>query len=648
MNKSEKAIVAILVALLCGWFWFTKKQQAEYEKAYAQYLAEHPELAAQAEGGDSEASGQNDGAGAAAQGSDGVAAGQKSAGLSAWDGTVDNAAPTPPAVPERTLEAGNNDLRIVFTSRGGAVKSATLPGYPRTLDENSPPVSFDFSSSPALSLEGVSGLGAADGDFSLSEIAPEKLPQGAAGGVEARCRTASGLSLVRRATWASQGFAVKVEDTFVNEGAAPVGIDAMAVALGPVSSVSAADLDRDLGVDASIERPDGKRETPQQSLSAAFFKGGPTFASAFGAAGGGCQAATLPPGAPVSAQTRLDGRIDWVAVRERFFVEVLTPGTAGVSLETRIERAADSQTGAPISLSSVGGALGFASSQLAPGQSLARSYSLYLGPKKMSELRKEGAGHLAIMRFGTWSWFCRYLLDLLNFIHRFVPNYGWAIVVLTLVVRLVMLPISRKSARSMRKMAEIQPQIKALQEKYKDDPRKLQQEQMRLYSENHVNPLSGCLPMLLQLPVFVALFTVLRSAVELRYAPWLWIADLSEPENCFRETIGFGVNFLPIAMAVTMTLQSRLTPSAGDAQQQKMMTVMMPVMMLVMCYNFASALGLYWSVSQALAIAGMLWARRGAGKTGGDSGQPGVTVEPPGRETRQMRRERERRGAAGV
>jgi YidC/Oxa1 family membrane protein insertase len=159
---------------------------------------------------------------------------------------------------------------------------------------------------------------------------------------------------------------------------------------------------------------------------------------------------------------------------------------------------------------------------------------------------------------------------------------------------------------------------------------------MRLYAENHVNPLSSCLPMLIQLPVFIALFTVLRSSVELRFAPWLWVADLSAPEGLFKEWFPFGgLNILPVAMAATMTLQSLLTPSAGDPKQQRMMAVMMPVMMLFMFYSMPAALCLYWSVSQALAILGLWWARRGGAKAPAGDGsftqKDGTVVIPPKR-----------------
>jgi YidC/Oxa1 family membrane protein insertase len=163
----------------------------------------------------------------------------------------------------------------------------------------------------------------------------------------------------------------------------------------------------------------------------------------------------------------------------------------------------------------------------------------------------------------------------------------------------------------MRRMSEIQPKMKEIREKFKDNPQRLQQETWTLYRENKVNPMASCLPMLVQIPVFIALFTVLRSAVELRYAPFLWIADLSEPENLFPGIFPFGgLNILPILMALTMGLQSALTPSTGDKQQQRMMMIMMPIMMLVMFYSFPSALSLYWTLSQVLSIVQMWYIRK--------------------------------------
>ena len=164
----------------------------------------------------------------------------------------------------------------------------------------------------------------------------------------------------------------------------------------------------------------------------------------------------------------------------------------------------------------------------------------------------------------------------------------------------------------------------------------MQQETWALYKEKKVNPLSSCLPMLIQIPVFIALFQVLRSAVELRYAGFLWISDLSEPERLFSSWFPFGgLNILPILMAATMYLQSKLTPSTGDKSQQRMMTVFMPLMMLVMFYGFASALSLYWTLSQVISILQMWLMRR---KSAAASAALTPEVIPPETQTRQMRR----------
>ncbi|MBQ7666767.1 MAG: membrane protein insertase YidC [Kiritimatiellae bacterium] len=612
MNKTDKVLVAILAVLICCWFALSRRDA----QRMAEWRAAHPEVAAAGADAQFEAISNPEDAAIVSAAGDPTADPASGNGAGALTEAIPGAAAAVRALaPERVVCVSNSVLDLVFTSHGGAVKSATMRDYNLSLDPEDGPVAFDFGDFPALAIEGIPGLGR-DADFALSEPEP--------GIIRAECTAGNGMRLVRTIT-ATNGYHLAVRDEF--SGLPADALPETSLALGPITAAGAAGGSAfrasvpTEGVDVRTRDAAGKAKTLEQNASSALAKGATrSFAQMFGAAaGGGCSAPRIAPNAPLSAEDEFapaGQAIDFVAVRERFFVEVLTPSLPASSVRTILRR--KSGTDGALQLESLASRIGFRGESAGADGTVTRSYSLYLGPRKMDELLSEDSitgvhGHFDIMRFGTWSWFCKWLLTLLNAIHRVVPNYGWAIIVLTAIVRLILFPINRKSAQGMRKMSELQPKMKEINERYKDDPQKRQAETMRLYQENHVNPLSSCLPMLIQLPIFIALFTVLRSAVELRYAPFLWISDLSEPENCFRDTLGFGVNFLPIAMAATMTLQSRLTPSAGDPQQQKMMTVMMPIMMLVMCYSFASALGLYWSVSQALAIFGMWYARRGTG-----------------------------------
>jgi YidC/Oxa1 family membrane protein insertase len=198
-------------------------------------------------------------------------------------------------------------------------------------------------------------------------------------------------------------------------------------------------------------------------------------------------------------------------------------------------------------------------------------------------------------------------------LYSVVPNYGVAIIILTILVRVVTAPLTIKQMRSMERMRALSPKLKEIQAEFADDRQKQSEKTMALYKSEGVNPLGGCLPMLLQFPVFIGLFYSLRSTIQLRQAPFFgWIDDLSVPETLF-EIPGIGLPFrvLPLIMGATMVLQQRITPMQADPAQAKMMMTVMPVMMTVIFYQFPSGLVLYWMVSNMLAIAHQLWIGRG-------------------------------------
>ncbi|MBU4153552.1 MAG: membrane protein insertase YidC, partial [Proteobacteria bacterium] len=216
-----------------------------------------------------------------------------------------------------------------------------------------------------------------------------------------------------------------------------------------------------------------------------------------------------------------------------------------------------------------------------------------------------GANLDKVINFGWFDVIAKPTLFLLNFLHHYLHNYGVAIILVTIIFKLLFWPISHKGMKSMKTMQKIQPKMAKLREKYKDDTERLNQEMMTLYKTYKVNPLGGCLPMILQIPVFFALYKVLLQTIELRHAPFmLWITDLSAPDRLY---IGFdipglgGIPVLTLLMGASMFLQQKMTPTTGDPTQAKIM-MFLPVIFTFMFLNFASGLVLYWFVNNLLSI----------------------------------------------
>lgn len=296
--------------------------------------------------------------------------------------------------------------------------------------------------------------------------------------------------------------------------------------------------------------------------------------------------------------------VDWIGSSNKYFAALLVPaGSAfnGGNFVSRVEREVD---GAKYFEPSIAGT--FKDVELAPGAKKSHIFDYYAGPKEVGLLKSLlPETTLEILHISYWSWFeviARPLLWLLNWLKDYCGSYGVSIILLTLIVRAVFWPVTQKANNSMRKMQKLQPQMKAIREKYKDDSQTMNLKVMELYKKEKVNPLGGCLPLLLQLPVFFALYSTLDAAVELRQVPFLWAYDLSKPD-LVGPTLLFGVGLHPfvILMTILMVIQQKMTPSMGDPMQQKMMMIM-PVVMLVMLYSLPSGLTLYWTVSNAFSI----------------------------------------------
>ena len=306
----------------------------------------------------------------------------------------------------------------------------------------------------------------------------------------------------------------------------------------------------------------------------------------------------------------LNGRVIWGGIHSKYFLmSIWNQGPEGFARFDAFGcNGTDDMGGKPGDRSR--GKLLLDSAKLEPGATTVWKLRGYAGPKDTELLHAMGNGMDGIMgmdrffwgNFAWMGWISRILLKCLVWFSKIIPGgsgYGWGVIALTVAVKLLFWPLSHKSTQSMRKMQELKPQLDAIKEKYRDDPRLMYEKQQELMKANNVSQLGGCLPMLFQIPVFFALFNTFRSAIELRHAGFLWAADLSMPDTVF--AIGnIGINPLAILMGLTMVLQQKMTPSA-DAQQSRMM-MFMSIFFIWIFYAMPSALTLYMTVNQLLSI----------------------------------------------
>lgn len=479
---------------------------------------------------------------------------------------------TPLPFAERTGTLRNSDVELHFTNRGGGIAQAILLNYPAEHDE-----SVTLNSPARLPIGAII-------EDPATPLLPEYTIARAGDAVTLEYATPEQVTIRKKFSFATtnekkENFVAKLDIDFINSGAKPYGNPGYFFAVGSAAPIHANDY-------------------PSYTRLVWLTTGGGTKGIDVGwfAAGGGFLGIGQHPARPYYTQNV--NSADWVAASSQFFTSLVVPLTGK----------ADSVWGKRFDIDpakrtyGLEGAMHLPGFRVEAGQTYTAHFQLYLGPKLYHRLARLDHNEAEVMEFGVFKIICQALLNILNSLHSVLGNYAAAILALTTIVKLSLWPLQNKATASMRRMSALSPKIQELREKYKDDPTRMNQEVMKLYKEYGINPVGGCLPMLIQIPIFFGLFTMLRQAVELRGASFLWIRDLSQPDTVGHLPIlGWPINVLPLIMAATSFWMTHLTPKSGDPTQQRMM-MFMPIIFIVFCYNFAAALALYYTAQNLFSI----------------------------------------------
>ncbi len=493
-----------------------------------------------------------------------------------------------PVEPEELMTLETEDARYTFTSYGGGLKTVELKQYhasvacgrnAETTNTTALVTLNDGAPVPALALFGGAAL-QDDVPFRLSRTEY---------GLRAEKTLTNGLRVVKNFV-PGTNYLIAADIRLENDGTNTLALAPQELVIGTATPINRRDNGQLLG----MQWYDGQR---------AQFISDPWFAN---------RTLGCFPGTPRDEyRSPGESNVVWAATHNQFFVMIAAAQTNAAQVVARkIPLPAPSAEEVAEDRRVVARPYGFQAAFLypaasvAPGQSLEWKLDVFAGPKEYNTLAKLSLNQDLAMQFGwgIFGWFSRALLLGMNAIHRMGLAYGLCIIAITVVIKLLFWPLTQASTRSMKRMQALQPQMKEIQTKYKEDPKKMNQKLMEFMKEHKVSPLGGCLPMLLQIPVFIGFYQMLRSAIELRGAGFLWACDLSQPDTV-AVLFGFPINPLPLIMGVTQFWQARLTPASPgvDPVQQKMMQYM-PLLFIFILYNFSAGLALYWTVQNLLSI----------------------------------------------
>ena len=481
--------------------------------------------------------------------------------------------------PESTVALYNDYIEAVFTTRGGAIHTVSfLQTKSGELDD------YVFNKGgllPALSLS----LNSGDGEIREFDL-DYHIEQQSSDSVTFVLDSGEGLSIRREYRIAPTGsedepYTIEHSTTFKNNSGSAKALSTIYFNLGTARPIT----EEMIGVNfLNVGYFDGQDAEfiPIKKLT-----GGKGFLGI---------GASDPKDVIAEA-----ARIEWSSVKNQFFASVLSSGTVANNVFVYPVEAPSDVINQPGRLG-ISGSVGYELGTLSAGESKSLDFQFFVGPKEFKRLQAMGNEQDLVMQFGFLGFFSKLLLAFMYLIHSVVPSWGWSIVIMTICIKLLFWPLTAKASRSQKRMATIQGPMAELKEKHKDNPQKMQQETLKLFKEHQVNPVAGCLPMLIQMPIFLGLFYMLRTASELRFESFLWVSDLSLPDTQFMVG-GFPINILPMIMGVTMFLQMSMMPVSptADPMQQKIFKFL-PFIFLIFLYNFSSGLVLYWTVQNILTI----------------------------------------------
>ncbi|MBC2596226.1 membrane protein insertase YidC [Ruficoccus amylovorans] len=503
--------------------------------------------------------------------------------------------------PEELITLENEAIRVTFTTRGGAIKHVEFVAighdgelkFPATIDSEQPYVFNAGGILPALAISFDM-----DGDGVPDEFAPQykvSYHSNDEGRVNFELVTDYGLRIKRGYQLQGSGtdkdpYVIQHTIAFVNESG---------------SSFNQNDIFVNVGT-----APPTEGDVWGEYLNFGYYNGDSAefikmkkFKGSKGFLGIGKKS-------PVSVVEESVADVQWGAIKNQFFTGVLTPTEPGIGIYAKpapLGQAIDD----PEAEEGMTGAIRFRLDALPQGEQQLFHMQYYVGPKEYTRLADLGDRQDLVMQFGFFGAISKVLLYAMIWIHGVIvhvaPTWGWGftIIIVTVIIKTLLYPLTQVQVRSAKRMSKIQPLMQEIREKYKDQPQELQKRTMELFKEHRVNPAAGCLPLLLQIPIFFSFYFMLRTASELRFAPFLWIPDLSIPDTV-GYIAGFPINPLPLLMGITMFFQMQMTPTPTTDNMQRTLFKFMPLVFLFFCYNFPAGLVLYWTCQNLFTI-GQQW-----------------------------------------